>query len=67
MVSESLAPVRARYKELIEDKDYLNSVLADGAVVGRAFKILSKHTERLVPVKRKTLILFILLFFAWFF
>ena len=44
MVSESLAPVRARYKELIEDKAYLNSVLADGAKAAqkRAFKILSK-------------------------
>ena len=44
IISESLAPVRARYKELIEDKSYLKSVLKDGAEAAqkRAYKILSK-------------------------
>jgi len=44
ITSESLAPVRARYKELIEDKSYLKSVLKDGAEAAqkRAYKILSK-------------------------
>lgn len=44
LISESLAPVRARYKELIEDKPYLKSVLAEGAGAAqkRAYKILSK-------------------------
>ena len=44
LISESLAPVRTRYKELIEDKTYLKSVLAQGAGAAqkRAYKILSK-------------------------
>ena len=44
IISESLAPVRARYKELIDDKAYLKSVLKDGAGAAqkRAYKILSK-------------------------
>lgn len=44
LISESLAPVRSRYKELIEDKTYLKSVLAQGAGAAqkRANKILSK-------------------------
>ena len=44
IIAESLAPVRTRYKELIEDKSYLQSVLAEGAKAAqqRAYKILSK-------------------------
>lgn len=44
IIAESLAPVRTRYKELIEDKSYLQTVLAEGAEAAqkRAYKILSK-------------------------
>ena len=44
LVSESLAPVRSRYRELIEDKAYLKTVLAKGADAAqkRAYKILAK-------------------------
>ena len=44
IISESLAAVRTRYKELIEDKAYLKSVLSEGAEAAqkRAYKILSK-------------------------
>ena len=44
IIAESLAPVRTRYKELIEDKSYLQTVLAEGAKAAqkRAYKILSK-------------------------
>jgi tryptophanyl-tRNA synthetase len=44
IIAESLAPVRSKYKELIEDKSYLKSVLAEGAGAAqkRAYKILSK-------------------------
>jgi len=44
LVSESLAPVRSRYRELIEDKAYLKTVLAQGADAAqkRAYKILAK-------------------------
>ena len=44
IITESLSPVRTKYKELIEDKSYLKSVLAEGAGAAqkRAYKILSK-------------------------
>ena len=44
IISESLSPVRVRYKELIDDKSYLKSVLSEGAGAAqkRAYKILSK-------------------------
>ena len=44
IISESLSPVRVRYKELIDDKSYLKSVLIEGAGAAqkRAYKILSK-------------------------
>ena len=44
IITESLAPVRTKYKELIEDKSFLKSVLAEGAGAAqkRAYKILSK-------------------------
>ena len=44
IISESLSPVRVRYKELINDKSYLQSVLSEGAGAAqkRAYKILSK-------------------------
>jgi len=44
IITESLSPVRNKYKELIEDKSYLKSVLAEGAGAAqkRAYKILSK-------------------------
>ena len=44
IISESLAAVRTRYKELIGDKAYLKSVLSEGAEAAqeRAYKILSK-------------------------
>lgn len=44
LIDESLKPVRAKYKELISDKSYLKSVLAQGAAGAqkRAYKVLSK-------------------------
>lgn len=44
IISESLASVRLRYKELINEKTYLSEILSDGAQVAqkRAYKILSK-------------------------
>ncbi len=44
IISESLAPVRSKYKELINQKDYLSKILAEGAhsAQKRAYKILSK-------------------------
>ena len=44
IITESLSPVRTKYKELIEDKSSLKSVLAEGAGAAqkRAYKILSK-------------------------
>jgi tryptophanyl-tRNA synthetase len=44
IIAESLEPVRTKYKELIQDKAYLKSVLAEGADAAqkRAYKILSK-------------------------
>ena len=44
IISESLSPVRVRYKELIDDKSYLKSVLSEGAGAAqkRAYKTLSK-------------------------
>ena len=44
IISESLAPVRSKYKELINQKDYLSKILAEGAQSAqkRAYKILSK-------------------------
>ena len=44
IITESLSTVRTKYKELIEDKSYLKSVLAEGAGTAqkRAYKILSK-------------------------
>ena len=44
IITESLSPVRTKYKELIEDKSYLKSVLAEGAGAAQkqAYKILSK-------------------------
>lgn len=44
LVSESLAPVRSRYRELIKDKAHLKTVLAQGAAAAqkRAYKILAK-------------------------
>lgn len=44
LIAESLSPVRLKYQELIKDKSYLQSVLAEGAKAAqnRAYKILSK-------------------------
>jgi tryptophanyl-tRNA synthetase len=44
IVAESLRPVREKYKELIEDKEYLNQILAAGAqgAQKRAYKMLGK-------------------------
>ena len=44
IIAESLEPVRTKYKDLIQDKAYLKSVLAEGADAAqkRAYKILSK-------------------------
>lgn len=57
IISESLAPVRERYKELIADKAYLKSVLREGAAVAqkRAYKILSKVYRKVgFPDREKT-------------
>jgi len=44
LISDSLQPVREKYHELIQDKTYLKSVLAQGANAAqkRAYKILGK-------------------------
>jgi tryptophanyl-tRNA synthetase len=44
MVAESLRPVREKYKELVENKEYLNEILANGAqgAQRRANKMLGK-------------------------
>ena len=44
IISSSLKPVREKYNELIQDKSYLKSVLAQGAsgAQKRAYKVLSK-------------------------
>ena len=44
IISSSLKPVREKYNELIQDKSYLKSVLAQGAAGAqkRAYKVLSK-------------------------
>ena len=44
IVAESLRPVREKYKELVEDKEYLNQILAAGAqgAQKRAYKMLGK-------------------------
>lgn len=44
LISESLQPVREKYHELIKDKEYLKSVLSEGAQAAqkRAHKILGK-------------------------
>ena len=44
LINDSLEPIRSRYKELIDDKAYLKSVLKEGAAAAqkRAYKILSK-------------------------
>ena len=71
IITESLAPVRAKYKELIEDKSFLKSVLAEeaGAAQKRAYKILSKvyrkvgfpdHEDTIEHSSKSS-------FFAWFF
>ena len=49
IIAESLKPVRTKYKELIQNKAYLKSVLAEGATAAqkRAYKILRRYTEKL--------------------
>ena len=44
LIIENLTPVRKKYLELIQDKDYLNQIIARGAenAQKRAYKILSK-------------------------
>ena len=44
LIAESLGPVRKKYKQLIQEKNYLKDVLAQGATVAqkRAYKILGK-------------------------
>ena len=44
IVAESLRPVREKYKELVQDKEYLNQILAMGAqgAQKRAYKMLGK-------------------------
>lgn len=44
IISDSLQPVREKYKELIQDKTYLKKVLAEGANAAqkRAYKIMGK-------------------------
>ena len=57
LISESLAPVRTRYEELIQDKAYLKSVLAQGAAAAqkRAYKILSKVYRKVgFPERERT-------------
>ena len=49
LLSETLKPVRNSYKELIQDKASLDSVLKNGAEAAqkRAFKILSKVQRKI--------------------
>ena len=44
LIIETLNPVRAKYKELVQNKSYLDEILADGAESAqrRANKILGK-------------------------
>lgn len=49
VITESLRPVREKYQELIQDKTYLRSVLAQGAEAAqkRAYKVLSKVCRKI--------------------
>ena len=54
MVIATLEPVQARYRELLEDKAYLEFVLKEGAAAAqkRAFKILNKVNRKMGFVQR---------------
>ena len=54
VVIAAMAPVQARYPELIKDKGYLESVLKDGAAAAqqRAYKMLSKVYRKVGFVER---------------
>ena len=49
LLVENLRPVRESFADLIKDKNYLDSVLKDGAQAAqkRAFKILSKVQRKI--------------------
>ena len=57
IISSSLRPVREKYHELIKDKAYLKSVLAQGAAAAqkRAYRVLSKVYRKVgFPERERT-------------
>ena len=54
LLTENLRPVRESYHELIKDKNYLDSVLNEGAQAAqkRAYKILSKVSRKIGLTER---------------
>jgi tryptophanyl-tRNA synthetase len=54
VVISAMEPVGQRYKELIEDKSYLESVLKNGAATAqkRAYKMLAKVYRKAGFVER---------------
>ena len=54
LLVETLRPVRESYRDLIKDKNYLDTVLKDGAEAAqkRAFKILSKVQRKIGLTER---------------
>jgi len=54
LLTENLRPVRESYQELIKDKNYLDSVLQEGAQAAqkRAYKILSKVSRKIGLTER---------------
>ena len=54
LISETLKPVRDRYKDIISDKDYLNKVLSNGAEKASylAQKTISKVYRKIGLIKR---------------
>ena len=54
LLTENLRPVRQSYQELIKDKNYLDSVLKEGAQAAqkRAYKILSKVSRKIGLTER---------------
>ena len=54
LISETLKPVRDRYKDIISDKDYLNKVLSNGADKASylAQKTISKVYRKIGLIKR---------------
>jgi len=54
VIVEGLRPIRERFKEVVEDKTYLDNVLKAGAEVAqkKAYKILTKVQRKAGFVER---------------